>query len=89
MEAEARVRLKRKLRDDVDRWDKRDPRGFRDIVRNAVDLDKRYLRDLMKAFDVDFAEVKAWGSGAETPEDYKRYVIVERIREMLDADLGS
>lgn len=88
MDDAVRRRLKEQLLKDIEAWDQ-SQRGFQDIVRNAVDLDKRYLRDLMKAFDATFADVKAWGAGSEVPEDYKRYVIVETIRKMLDADLGS
>ncbi|HJV33388.1 MAG TPA: hypothetical protein VJ694_05160 [Patescibacteria group bacterium] len=80
--------LTEKLLKDIEAWDQ-SQRGFQDIVRNAVDIDKRHLRDLMKAFDVAFADVKAWGAGTEVPEDYKRYVIVEAIRKMLAADLGT
>ena len=81
--------LKEKLLNDVRRWRPPEPRGFKDIVRNAIDLDKKIWLELAEAFKVGKMEVRKWGSGAEVPEDYKRYVIVEKIRELLESELGA
>lgn len=80
--------LKEKLLNDIDAWDQ-STRGFQDIVRNAIDLDKKIARGLMKAFDLDFKEMRAWGAGKDLPPDDQRYVIVEKVRELLAADLGT
>ena len=89
MEPAKRKTQKEQLLRDIDAWDRRDPRRFRDIVRNAIDVDKRVLRDLIKAFGVDLVEVRSWGSGAEVPEDYKRTVIVDAIRDSIERDLNA
>ena len=86
MDPAGRKRLKEQLLRDIEAWDRRDPRRFRDIVRNAVDIDKRILRDLMKAFQTDLDEVRSWGAGTEVPEDYKRTVIVDAIRESIERE---
>ncbi|MEK7545564.1 MAG: hypothetical protein AAB554_00635 [Patescibacteria group bacterium] len=88
MDPATRRQLKEKLLQDVDAWDQ-SQRGFQDIVRNAADIDKKILYGLMKAFQASRDDVREWGSGTEVPEEYKRYVVVEKIRELLVADLGS
>ena len=65
MDPAGRKRLKEQLLRDIEAWDRRDPRRFRDIVRNAVD---------------------SWGAGTEVPEDYKRTVIVDAIRESIERE---
>ena len=80
--------LKEKLLRDIEAWD-RSQRGFQDIVRNARDIDKKIARDLMKAFDIDYNDLRAWGAGTEVPPDFQRHVVVEKIRELLAADLAS
>ncbi len=80
--------LKEQLLRDAEAWD-HSVRGFQDIVRNAIDVDKKIARDLMKAFDVGYDDLRAWGAGTETPEDYQRHVIVGKIRELLAETLGS
>lgn len=77
--------LKKKLLDDVLSWDQSE-RGFQDLVRNAIDIDKKILRDLMRAFSADFKEVRAWGAGTETPDHFNRQAIVAKIHELLVAD---
>lgn len=89
MDPAVKRKLKEQLLEDIRKWQPPEPRGFQDIVRNAIDLDKKIWHDLMKAFDVGAKEVRRWGSGAEVPEDFKRFVIVERIRELLEAELGA
>jgi len=81
--------LKEKLLDDIRKWQPPEERGFKDIVRNAIDLDKKLWHGLMKAFEVGAKEVRRWGSGAEVPPDFQRYVIVEKIRELLESELGA
>lgn len=80
--------LKQKLLEDVEAWDQ-STRGFQDIVRNAADIDKRILYGLMKAFQVTRDDVRGWSRGIGVPPDFQRYVIVEKIRDLLAADLGS
>ncbi len=77
--------LKAKLLQDVLSWDQSE-RGFQDIVRNVIDIDKKILRDLMRAFSADFKEVRAWGAGSETPDHFNRQAIVAKIHELLIAD---
>ena len=89
MDAAAKRQFKEKLLDDIRKWQPPEARGFKDIVRNAIDLDKAIWNELRKAFNVDAKEVRQWGSGAEVPEDYKRFVIVEKIRELLESELGA
>lgn len=89
MEPAKRKSLKEQLLRDIERWNHSDPRGFRDIVRNAADIDKKILYGVMKAFQASREDVRAWGSGAEVPEDFKRHVIVEKIRELLEEDLNA
>lgn len=89
MDPDPKRALKEKLLDDVRRWKPPEARGFQDIVRNAADIDKKLLWELMKAFNVGRQEVRAWGSGAEVPSDYDRYAIVEKIRDLLEAELGA
>lgn len=86
MDPAARKRLKEQLLRDVHAWDGVDKRGFRDIVRNAADVDAKYLAALMKEFGAKFADVRGWGSGAIVPDDFNRYAIVEKIRELLEKD---
>jgi hypothetical protein len=89
MDPDPKRALKEQLLSDIGRWKPSEPRGFQDIVRNAADIDKKLLYGLMKAFNVKREEVRAWGSGADLPSDYDRYAIVEKIRELLEADLGA
>lgn len=89
MDPAERKKQKEQLLRDVERWDGLDPRGFRDIVRNAVDIDLKYMRDLMKAFSVDREEIRKWGAGKTVPDDFNRHVIVEQIRESLEKDLNA
>jgi len=88
MDEAVKRQLKEKLLEDVEAWD-RSQRGFQDILRNAIDIDKKIARDLMKAFDLDFKDLRAWGAGTDAPPDFQRHVIVEKIRDLLAADLGS
>lgn len=81
--------LKEKLLDDIRKWQPPEERGFRDIVRNAIDLDKKLWHGLTKVFEVGFKEVRRWGSGAETPSDFQRWKIVETLRELLENELGA
>lgn len=81
--------LKEKLLEDVRRWTPPEPRGFQDIVRNAADIDKKLLYGLMKAFNVKREDVRNWGSGADVPSEYDRYAIVEKIRDLLESELGA
>lgn len=80
--------LKEQLLKDIEAWDQ-SQRGFQDIIRNALDIDKAIARDLMKAFDLDFKEMRGWGAGIDLPPDFQRYVIVEKIRDFIAADLAS
>ncbi|HTK59852.1 MAG TPA: hypothetical protein VL283_01470 [Candidatus Baltobacteraceae bacterium] len=89
MDPAARRAQKEQLLRDVETWNGSDPRGFQDIVRNAVDIDLKYMRDLMKAFGVDRDEIRKWGSGKVVPDDFNRYAIVEQIREALEKDLNA
>lgn len=82
-------KLKEQLLDDIRKWQPPEPRGFQDIVRNAIDLDKKIWVELIRSFKVDKMAVRKWGSGAEVPADYERFVIVERIREILESELGA
>ena len=81
--------LKEKLLDDIGKWKVDDERGFSDIVRNGLDLDTKILHELMKGFRAKFSEVRAWGAGGRVPSDIDRYMIVERVRELLEAELGA
>ena len=86
--AEAKNRpLKEQLLKDIEAWDQ-SQRGFQDIIRNALDIDKAIARDLMKTFGLDFKEMRGWGAGADLPPDFQRYAIVERIREFLAGNLA-
>jgi len=89
MDPAARKAQKEQLLRDVEKWDGVDPRGFQDIVRNAVDVDLKYMRDLMKAYGVDREEIRKWGAGKVVPDDFNRYAIVETIRESLEKDLNA
>lgn len=89
MDPAARRALKEQLLRDIEAWNGLDPRGFQDIVRNAADIDKKLLYDLMKAFGSSREDVRAWGAGAIVPDDFNRYAIVERIRELLEAELNA
>jgi len=88
MDDATRRALKEKLLKDVEAWD-HSRRGFRDIVRNAADIDKKILYGLMKAFGTNRDEIRGWGAGTEVPEDYQREIIVGKIRELLESDLGA
>lgn len=89
MDPAKRKAQKEQLLRDIEKWNHSDPRGFRDIVRNASDIDKKILYGIMKAFEASREDVRAWGSGAEVPEDYQRHVIIEKIRELLETDLNA
>ena len=89
MDPAKRRTLKEQLLRDIEKWNHSDSRGFRDIVRNAADIDKKILYGIMKAFEASREDVRAWGSGAEVPDDFKRRVIVEKIRELLENDLNA
>ncbi len=89
MDPATRKKQKEQLLRDVEAWNGLDPRGFRDIVRNAVDIDLKYMRDLMKTFGVDREAIRNWGAGKVVPDDFNRYAIVEKLRESLEADLNA
>jgi molybdopterin converting factor small subunit len=89
MDEETLRKLKEKLLADIKRWQSSEETRFRDIVRNALDLDKKVLRDLMHDFKKKFSEVRGWGGKGELPNDIDRFLIVEKIRESLESDLGA
>lgn len=82
-------RHKERLLDDIKRWKPADEVGFRNIVRNGLDLDTKILRELMKGFNAKFQEVRGWGGKGDLPADIDRYFIVEKIRELLESELGA
>ncbi len=83
--------LKQAVLDQIEAWDGASERGFRDIVRNAddVDKDKRILYALTKAFEVKPDVVHKWGAGRVVPNHFNRWAIVEKIRETLEKQLGT
>jgi hypothetical protein len=89
MDAEQKRILKERLLEDLRQWKPPEPRGFKDIVRNAADIDLKLLYGIMKSFNATRETVRAWGTGGIVPPDYERYVIIERIRVLLEADLGA
>jgi len=89
MDPIARKKQKEQLLRDIEAWNGLDPRGFMDIVRNAVDIDLKYMRDLMKAFGVDREEIRKWSAGKVVPDDFNRYAIIEQLRESLEKDLNA
>ena len=89
MDPGALRQLKEKLLEDIKKWQLPGERGFQDIVRNAIDIDTRILQALMEAFDANFKEVRGWGSGATLPEDFKRIVIVGRVRKLLESEVNA
>lgn len=80
---------KEKLLEDIEKWKVDDEVGFRNIVRNSLDLDTKVLRTLMKDFKAKFSEVRGWGGRGDLPPDIDRYLIVEKIREMFESELGA
>jgi hypothetical protein len=89
MDDETLRTLKEKLLADIKRWQSADELRFRDIVRNAIDIDKKILRDLMHGFRARFSEVRGWGGKGDLPSDIDRYLIVKKIRESLETELGA
>jgi len=87
MDPATRRAQKEQLLRDVEKWNGSE-RAFQDIVRNAVDIDLKYMRDLMKAFDVDRDEIRKWGSGKKIPDDFQRSGIIEQIRDSIEKDLN-
>ncbi len=83
--------LKQAVLDQIEAWDGSSERGFRDIVRNAddVDKDKKILYALTKAFGVKPDIVHKWGAGRIVPDHFNRWAIVEQIREALTEQLGT
>lgn len=88
MDGATRRQLKEQLLRDIEAWD-HSQRGFQDIVRNAADIDKKILYGLMKAFTASRDDIRGWSRGVNMPPDFHRQVIVEKIRELLAADLGT
>lgn len=89
MDDETVRKLKEQLLRDIKRWQSADEVRFRDIVRNALDLDRKVLRDLMQSFRKKFSEVRGWGGKGELPNDIDRFLIIEKIRDLIESDLGA
>ncbi len=77
MDAEALKRLKEDLIRQIDAWDGSD-RGFSDIVRNAIDLDKRVVVTLRSARKEDYRAIKGWGAGRDLPDACGEVVAIIR-----------
>lgn len=86
MDPVTRKAQKERLLRDIEAWNGLDPRRFADIVRNAVDIDLKYMRELMRTFGADRDEIRGWGAGKVVPDDFHRYAIVEKLRELLESD---
>lgn len=88
MDDATKRRLKEQLRHDAESWDQ-SARGFQDIVRNAIDIDKAIVRELMSAFSVSFRELRGWGAGQDLPDHFNRQAVIAKIHELLMRQLGG
>jgi hypothetical protein len=90
MDPGTRRKQKEQVLRDIEAWKKRrSERGFQDIVRNALDLELKYMRDLMRVFGVDRDEIRKWTAGKLAPPDFQQGDIIEQLHDSIEKDINA
>ncbi|MFA5853570.1 MAG: hypothetical protein WC866_00630 [Patescibacteria group bacterium] len=90
MDDSVRRAMKEKLLEDARAWntDSSD-RSFMDILRNAIDLDPSYVDKFDGSLGIDSDELREWCAGRSLPETFSRWVIIDDLKKLLEADLSQ